>query len=424
MNINRYPMLVEFRVSNFRSIREEQRLSLVANSDKSHSETHVIRSDAKSGISLLKSAVIYGANASGKSTLIMAMAFMKRIVAESATHVKEGQKFFLQSFKLDGISSTKPSEFEITFIEAGIRYQYGFSLLPDRITSEWLLVYKTSKPQVWFDRRYNAETNVDEYTFSPFLSGEKKLWQKSTRSNSLFLSKAVDLNSNALRPVFLWIVQQLHIIGAGEQPMIEFSTAFAQLPEGKRQLLDFLSAADLSISELSLEIRQQREVSVRVEGEKPPVHQVIDSEALMPIFLHTGAEGAAKFEFHDESTGTQRLFAFAGPILDVLREGSVLIVDELDGSLHTKIVRFLLSIINSSMHNTEGAQLIFTTHDTSVMDAKLFRRDQIWFVEKDKSHATHLYPLTDFSPRTNEALEKGYLVGRYGAIPFINETMF
>ena len=206
--------------------------------------------------------------------------------------------------------------------------------------------------------------------------------------------------------------------------MIEFSTDFAQLPDGNKQLLDFLNAADFSISELSLEIRKKREVSVRLDGEKPPVHQVIDSEALMPIFLHTGAEGAAKFEFHDESTGTQRLFAFAGPILDVLLKGSVLIVDELDGSLHTKIVRFLLSVINSSMHNTKGAQLIFTTHDTSVMDAKLFRRDQIWFVEKDKSHATHLYPLTDFSPRTNEALEKGYLVGRYGAIPFINEMMF
>ena len=206
--------------------------------------------------------------------------------------------------------------------------------------------------------------------------------------------------------------------------MIEFSTAFAQLPEGNKQLLDFLNAADFSISEFSLEMRKTRQVSLKIDGEKPPVHQVIDSEALMPVFFHKGAEGTAQFEIHDESTGTQRLFAFAGPILDVLHNGSVLIVDELDGSLHTKIVRFLLSIINSSTSNTKGAQLIFTTHDTSIMDVKLFRRDQIWFAEKDQSHATHLYPLTDFRPRKNEVLEKGYLVGRYGAIPFINDVMF
>ena len=417
-------MLVEFRVSNFRSIREEQSLSLVANTDNEHSETHLIPSGSKSTPSLLKSAVIYGANASGKSNIINALAFMKGVVAESATQIREGQKFYFQPFKLDGISSTKPSEFEITFITDGIRYQYGFSLLAERIISEWLLVYKTSKPQIWFDRRYNPETNEDEYTFSTFLAGEKKLWQKSTRSNSLFLSKAVDLNSSALRPVFLWIVQQLKVIGAGEQPMIEFSTLLAQKPEGNKQLLEFLNTADFSISELSLEMRKTREVSLKIDGEKPPVHQVLDTEALMPVFLHKGAEGAAKFEIHDESTGTQRMLAFAGPILDVLHNGSVLIVDELDGSLHTKIVRFLLNLINSSTSNSKGAQLIFTTHDTSIMDVKILRRDQIWFVEKDQSHATHLYPLTDFRPRKNEALEKGYFVGRYGAIPFINDVMF
>ena len=158
-------MLVEFCVSNFRSIREEQRLSLVANTDNEHSETHVIRSGSKSTPSLLKSAVIYGANASGKSNIINALVFMKGIVADSATQVKEGQKFYFQPFKLDGVSSTKSSEFEITFIMDGIRYQYGFSLRPERITSEWLLVYKTSKPQIWFDRLYNPETNEDEYTF-------------------------------------------------------------------------------------------------------------------------------------------------------------------------------------------------------------------------------------------------------------------
>ncbi|MEI6758648.1 MAG: ATP-binding protein [Chlorobium sp.] len=399
-------MLIEFRVKNFRSIREEQRLSLVANSDKEHSETHIVKGRETTGLHILKSAVIYGANASGKSNLVSALLFMQQVVAESATLVKEGEKFFLQPFRLDNESPQKPTEFEITFVLSGVRYQYGFALLPERIVEEWLLVYSTSKPQIWFNRQYNPETNEDDYKFSSHLSGEKKLWQKSTRSNALFLSKAVDLNSNALRPVFLWIVQHLYIIGAGHQPLLDYSTKLAKSPEGQDQLLCFLNAADLSIADVSLERGKKKDS---------------ETDALIPVFLHKASDGSAKFEIQEESAGTQRLFAFAGPILDILDKGSVLVVDELDGSLHTMIVRFLLSIINSSKHNAKGAQLIFTTHDTSIMDTDILRRDQFWFVEKNQAQATQLYPLTDFSPRKKEALERGYLIGRYGAIPFLND---
>jgi len=414
-------MLVEFSATNFRSIRETQRLSLVANTSNDHSDTHLINSQNQATPHILKSAVIYGANASGKSNLISALSYMRAVVADSATLIQAGQQFNVQRFKFDNSSSQKPSEFEITFILDGIRYQYGFSLLTDRIISEWLLVYKTNKAQVWFDRNYNPKTNEDDYTFSPYLTGEKKLWKRSTRANSLFLSKAVDLNSSALRPIFLWIVQKLNIIGAGDQPIPDFSIALAQLPEGNKQIMSYLAAADLSISGLSLETRKRKEISLKIEGEKPPVHSFIESEGFMPIFLHQGTDGSGKLEYPEESLGTQRLFAFAGPIINVLKEGSVLVVDELDGSLHPMIVRFLLSIINSPTHNSNGAQLIFTTHDTTIMNIEIFRRDQIWFVEKDPAHATNLYPLTDFSPRANEALGKGYLMGRYGAIPFIND---
>jgi AAA15 family ATPase/GTPase len=375
-------MLVEFWVKNFRSIREEQRLSLVANSDKEHAITHIVKSRGTAIPQLLKSAVIYGANASGKSNLVMALLFMQQVVGESSSRVKEGEKLPYQPFKLDNESPNKPSEFEITFILSGVRYQYGFALLQDRIAEEWLLVYNTSKPQIWFNRKYNPESNEDEYKFSSHLSGEKKLWQKSTRTNALFLSKAVDLNSSALRPIFLWIMQHLNIIGAGHQPVFDLSAELAKTSEGKEQLLRFLNAADLSIAEVSFETRKAQGFQFKIEQGQPPIFLDTETDLLIPVFLHTAKDGSAKFDIQDESTGTQRLFAFAGPILDIINKGSVLVVDELDGSLHSMLVRFILSLINSSKYNPKGAQLIFTTHDTSIMDTTILRRDQIWFVDR------------------------------------------
>ncbi len=414
-------MLVEFRVKNFRSIGSEQCLSLIAGKDSAHAETHLIGSVTRSLPNVLKSAVIYGANASGKSNLVNALQFMQLVVATSATQMREGQTFNFQPFKLDAESSKEPSEFEITFIEKGIRYQYGFRLSSDRIVEEWLLAYKTSQPQMWFNRAFNPETGKDDYKFGSHLTGQRRLWQETTRSNALFLSKAVDLNSELLRPIFLWIVQKLRIIGAGHQPIHDFSINHARTEIGRCELMKFLNAADLSIADVTLENRKVKELGFKLEDGQPPVHMVQEFDALMPMFLHKSEKGSATFELPDESTGTQRLFAFAGPIIEVLKSGSILVVDELDGSLHTHMVRFLIDFFHSSEINKTGAQLIFTTHDTSLLDTDIFRRDQIWFMEKDQSQSTRLYPLTDFSPRKNEALERGYLMGRYGALPFFSE---
>jgi len=412
-------MLIEFRVKNFRSIRSEQCLSLVAGKDTEHKETHLINSGIKSLPTVLKSAVIYGPNASGKSNLVNALAFMQSIVATSATQMREGQTYNHQPFKLDAESANQPSEFEITFIEEGVRYQYGFSMLPERIVSEWLLTYKTNQPQMWFNRSFNSETKKDDYKFGSHLTGQRKLWQDSTRSNALFLSKTVDLNSDQLRPIFLWIVKKIKIIGTGHQPIHDFSISYAQKDNGRVELMKFLNAADLSIDDFSLENKKMKQLDFKLEDGQPPVYMDNEYEAPMPMFFHKSENGSATFELHDESTGTQRLFAFAGPILEVLKSGSIIVVDELDGSLHALMVRFLVDIFHKS--NKNGAQLIFTTHDTSLLDTKIFRRDQVWFVEKDRSQATKIYPLTDFSPRKKEALEQGYLMGRYDALPFFSD---
>jgi len=413
-------MLVEFRVKNFRSIRAEQRLSLVADKDSTYSKSHLFESKSKVTPSLLKSAVIYGPNASGKSNLINALAFMRTVVATSATQIREGQQFNCPTFKLDAESKEQPSEFELTFIDQGIRYQYGFSLTPERVIEEWLLVYKTAKPQMWFNRSFDTKAGKDEYEFGSHLTGQRSLWQESTRSNALFLSKAVDLNSERLRPIFLWIVERLIIFTAGTQPIFDFSIGYAQTEEGKAELLRFLSAADLSIANLSFENKKMKQFGLQLENGKPAV-QTVEFETPMPLFFHEAEGGTATFEIQDESTGTQRLFAFAGPVLDVLKNGRVLIVDELDNSLHTLMVSFLIRQFHSTVNNPKGAQLIFTTHDTALLDSEIFRRDQIWLVKKDAAQATILYPLTDFSPRKKEALGRGYLMGRYGALPFLKD---
>ena len=235
-------MLIEFRVANFRSIREEQTLSMVAGKDSSLADTHLTHTGIQSIPNLIRSAVIYGPNAGGKSNLIDALAFMQNVVVSSATQMVEGQSFNCQPFKLDEESAKSPIEFELTFLLEGIRHQYGFALTRERVVKEWLLVYKAAKAQQWFSRRFDTTSGKDIYDFSTYFTGQRKLWEETTRSNALFLS-TVDLNSELLRPIFLWITQKLFLIAAGMQPIFDFTITMAKNDEGKGAVLRFLAAA-------------------------------------------------------------------------------------------------------------------------------------------------------------------------------------
>ena len=418
-------MLVEFRVENFRSLREEQVLSLVASKDKTLQDTHTVSTGLKAAPSLLRSAAIYGANASGKSNLIKALQYMRGVVAESATVIQPGQSFAVQPFRLDAQSAQEPTAFEVTFIVDGVRYQYGFSMTPQRIVSEHLLVYKAFKPQRWFERHYDPQTGKDVYEFGPGLKGPKNLWEGATRPNALFLSMAVQLNSEALRPIFDWFVNGLVIFNEQAQLSPQVSIQMLQQAEGRRQICDFLSAADISIADIEVVTRKVPGQAVHfdlVAGKTEVRSEEVEEHQLR--FSHVTEQGRAVFDLMDESNGTRNLLFLTGPVLDILRKGLTLVIDELDTSLHTLLVRELVRLFHLPEINTGGAQLIFTTHDTSLLDAPdLFRRDQIWFVEKDRDQASELVSLSEFSPRKNEALERGYLMGRYGGIPFLNHTL-
>jgi len=414
-------MLVEFRIKNFRSLRDEQVLSMVASSDKSLLDTHALNTGLKAAPHLLKSAVVYGANASGKSNLIKALQYMRGVVLESAA-LQPGQTFDrLNPFKLNATSVGQPTEFEVTFILAGVRYQYGFAMNAQRIVSEQLLVYKAFKPQRWFDRHFDADSGKDVYEFGPGLKGAKNLWEGATRPNALFLAVAVQLNSEALRPVFDWFANRLVIFNEQSPLSPQFSVQMLKLEEQRKAICEFLRAADISISDIEVATKQAMVHTINFDLATGKREETAGEQAVDEVkFHHVTDHGKAVFDLMDESSGTRNLLFLTGPILDILNKGQTLLVDELDTSLHTLLVQAIVRLFHQPVVNTGGAQLIFTTHDTSLLDAYgLFRRDQIWFVEKRPDQSSSLYPLLDFSPRKNEALERGYLQGRYGALPFL-----
>ncbi len=418
-------MLVEFRVKNFRSLRDEQVLSLVASNDNTLRDTNTLPTGLKSAPSLLSSAVVYGANASGKSNLIKALQYMRGVVVESATVIQPGQTYSVQPFRLDSDSNSLPSEFEVTFLLDGVRYQYGFAMTTQRIVSEHLLVYKAFKPQRWFTRSFDPSAGKDVYEFGPGLKGPKNVWEGATRPNSLFLSMAVQLNNDALRPVFDWFVNRLVIFNEQVQLSPQVTIQMLNQTEGRKDICNFLSAADISIADIKLETRKVPGQAVHFDATAGKAEvRPEEMEEHMLRFHHETAQGKAVFDLMDESHGTRNLLFLAGPVLDILSKGLTLIFDELDTSLHTLLVRELVRMFHRPEINTGSAQLIFTTHDTSLLDAPdLFRRDQVWFVEKDQAQASTLVSLTDFSPRKNEALERGYLIGRYGGVPFLSHTL-
>ena len=415
-------MLIEFRVRNFRSFKEENRLSLVASSDKGLEATNVVLTGNVSVPRILRTAAIYGANASGKSNLIRALQLFRGLVADSANLNPEAT-LNIQPFRLDPENEKASTEFELTFFRDGVRYQYGFAVTAKRVVEEWLLVYKTKQPQTWFTRIYNEQTHADDYKFSEaHFKGNRTLWSSATRANALFLSTAIQLNSEALRPVFDYIAQHLTIFENGSGPIPQYTVNhIANQKAGQKRVREFLSEADISIDDITLKEVKGKSQTIRIDLATGGFLNdgVQDQELLLPTFKHKASTGSAVFDFNDESEGTQRLFSLAGPLFDIFEKGHVLIVDELDRSLHALLVRQLIAMFHDPEVNKNNAQLIFTTHDTSLLDGANLRRDQIWFAEKDVDQASMIYPLTDFSPRKNEALERGYLGGRYGAIPVL-----
>jgi uncharacterized protein len=427
-----YPtMLVEFSVANYRSILARQTLSMAASSyfnELKDLNTFDMGMEEKVP-QLLRSTVLYGPNASGKSTLIQALDFMQDCVLFSQKHLQAGDAINTTPFKLTAAARAADSEFEITFVEKGVRYEYGFSCNAERFTEEWMFAYPNGRAQKWFHRVFDAEAKKDVYKFNSSFEGEglRKIWQSQTRPNALYFSTAIQLNNAQLMPAFGWFKDRLQVIASASQLGADYTVSRCKVLADKQRIIQFMNAADLSIADLKLK------ESVFSLGNLPTsmpsalkdevAREMLGKKITEVQFIHSDLETGAPivFEEHEESDGTRALFAFAGPWLDVTENELVLVADELDTSLHPLLVHHLVKLLH---HSGSKAQLIFTTHDTTLLSQKLLRRDQVWFMEKDETRATRLYPLSDFSPRENEAVERGYLNGRYGGIPFLKELDF
>jgi len=419
-------VLIEFQVANFKSFKEKQTLSMIASSDKSLPGNTTVVEGLGNG-RLVRSAVIYGANASGKSNLVDALKFVRLFVARSVER-KPDREIPVRPFLLDTESAQAPSGFEMSFVCKGVRCQYGFSVDSKRVHEEWLVAYPRGKAQTWFERPVDNYDDPDKWYFGPGLQGEKKRFVRMLRPDALFLSVAARFAHQQLTDIYEWFVDNSRIIKMSEFPEIQEMEQFTASAMNEAEpvhtaVRGLLRLADLGISDVSTEKKRPF-----VETDFPPDiftekgRSMLTEREVFAVRMQHRTRGPADSEVYlplqDESCGTRRFFALSGPWLYALSMGQVLAVDEIDSSLHPHLVRALVELFHNPEVN-RGGQLIFNTHDVTQLDNTLFRRDQIWFVEKDSAGASHLYPLLEYKPRKDEALEKGYLQGRYGAVPFI-----
>jgi uncharacterized protein len=451
-------MLIQFTIQNFLSFRDEVTFSMVGvDSDTQHAD-HLSNNELGAGGSILPIAAIYGANAAGKSNLVKAISFVKELVVEGTRPEKS---IPVSTFKL-GDYSKKPSKFELIFTHQGSQYSYGFRLNKEQILEEWLYgIPQDRKKEVMYFERHTSltkkETNIE---FGSILKGRSQTKKESskrqlnlefiaegTRHNQLFLTEAVDRSVKDLMPIFNWFKKVLTIISAeancdGLEIGVHGDESFTEF------LSKFLKSAGTGIDSISAEkvkVDLDRQFSSMHKSLKDKLSQGLDKNIevmvensrggrsllsrddngqitlIQLMTKHLSEDGQfVDFSLEEESEGTQRLINLI-PSLFLLKQDSeiVIFLDELDRRLHPLLSRYFVeTAINC---RAKGNQLIFTTHDTNLLDLDLLRRDEIWFVEKDAQGASDCYSLAEFKIRPDLKIEKGYLNARFGAIPFFGD---
>ena len=397
-------MLIQFSAENFLSIKEKVVLSMLASNDSEHS-AHLIPTDKKERC--LKTAVIYGANASGKSNVLNAFWFMVNYVLTS--HEKQLNKRTERvPFKFSNTTVKEPSSFEVIFVTNGVRYTYGFSATDKEVVEEYLYHYPNGRPALIFERK-----NVGEFRFTTDVELQQSLKERNS-NNKLYLSTAANWNYEKVKPVFAWFASCVVI--TKNSVADSYGIDPEQLRDGsyRDMIASMLRVADFGI--YGLQIRDTE--AMISHGKKADAYSNVD--AVHQVKDEGGNMVSYTLNMTEESDGTNSYFKLIGLVKRILDAGGLLVADEMDAHLHPLLTKHIVSLFNSGEYNKDGAQLIFTSHNTNLLDLDILRRDQIWFTEKkEETAATDLYSLYDFSVRKDTKIEKGYLIGRYGAIPFI-----
>jgi len=441
-------MLVEFNVQNFRSFKDRATLSLIAAKlkalDTGVDERNVISVSPK--LSVLRSAIIYGANAGGKSNLIKAFQFMRRFVIESANKLQEEDEIPVEPFCLATETLGEPTEVEAVFLIDNVQYRYGFSATKKAVVSEWLYYVPTRREVQVFER------NGSDLHVNPRLIREGHVLLHLMRKNALFLSVAAQFNVDLARRVREWFLYGTASLMAHQfQNYMPYTTKCLEgfYADPVQELVRRLDVGIKGLATLDVEGGAANLASATgvdtVSSNGSAEHGLDEQTSIVPgklvkriLSKHDvrGADGlvASTDEFNAmkmESNGTIKLIALAGPIVDTLSRGLVLFVDEIDSQLHPVLTRALLGLFSSPETNPKNAQLICASHDTNLLDKSIFRRDQIYFVEKDETASSRLYSLADFRSsksggntpmvRNDSDYSRNYIQGRYGAIPYLGD---
>jgi uncharacterized protein len=416
-------MLIEFSVGNYRSFKDRVTFSMVAanlvSKEKSLDVSNTFEIDDK--LKLLKTAAIYGANASGKSNLAQALGFMQWFMVNSSKETQSTDEISVEPFRLSTETEGQPSCFEVAFLMDKRRYRYGFEVTQERVISEWLFYVPIARETNLFERQLDSIKSSKIYNADGV--------QKRTRRNALFLSVSAQFNVELAERILEWIANKLRIIsGLYDQAYLDYTVRCFINYKNRADIVQFIKKLDLGISEIQIE--QEDFTNDSLPDEIP--------DELKKLILQGGGKATSIGIFHQkfdsngndnsieefdlekhESEGTKKVFALAGPLITALKEGEILIIDEFDARLHPLISFAIVKLFNSKETNPNNAQLIFMTHDTNLLNNKFFRRDQIWFTEKNRYSATDLYSLAEYKIRNDASFESDYIKGRYGAIPYI-----
>ncbi|GAA4829773.1 ATP-binding protein [Saccharopolyspora rosea] len=426
-------MLRSFRLGNHRSFLEEQELLLMPAIER--------------GRSVLPVTAVYGANASGKSNLLDGLAFMRTAVRDSFRRWDAHERIPRRRFRLTGGAADTPSVFVAEFQVDGVPYTYGFSLDDRQVLEEWLYSYPEKRRRIMFDRDRGEIRFGSKISES---SAKLDVLKDMTRENALLLSVAVQLNVGFADRPYSFFSEALSFSGPFRDDSPQLLNAFIERGEGnRRRVVDLLRAADLGITDLVVERARAESAlarSMRQEFENDPesfarsaaragldVKNLEDLDLVLAELqdfrvktMHVGGE--VPFDLSDESHGTRSWLRLIPTALEALDHGSVLLVDEIDSSLHPLLTARLIGLFRDERTNPRSAQLIFTTHDTSLLGTMLndevLKRDEVWFVSKNDAGASELYALSDFRPRSGENTERRYLKGSYGAVPLLDHQNF
>ena len=415
-------MLLQFSVTNYASIKNEVLFSLVPSKDHEHPE-NILKSGKFNAVSL---AAIYGANASGKSNLFKAMTNAIVYIRQSNLF-QHGQKIPVVPYKFCENCALIPTKFEFTFVaEDGLKYIYGFSATTDKVVEEYLYVFRSSRPSMLFER------TEEKYTFPRNEKANLLPLTKMNTPNKLFLATATSWNAQCTTIPFQWFATKIDTQTSVEN---QEGPALEAYKNEKEENIAFvrklLRMADINIVDVDVDIEEMSDDQSPIPGFNfggllinnqiiKPKNNRIEVRTGHIVTDEAGKQKRYELSLLEESLGTIQLFIFAPFLRKALETGKVLFIDEIDRSLHPILIRLLVNLFRDKRINMNGAQLIFNTHETALLSLGTFRRDQIYFTEKNPENGiTDLYSLDDLSVRKDENIEKGYLLGRYGAIPYL-----